>query len=148
MSVENVKKISEEELEKLIEEYDQQMDDIMNDDWDVEECEKVYKKYIKAYEQLMAMNLDKYAEKVAEAYYMFSEFYLNFTEHDVKGINVLKKRLELYKKLAERDAKYLIKVQDSYEDLADTYESIGWERKADEMYDIVDKMKESLKVKL
>lgn len=136
MGAKGIKNLSTDELEQLIKVYFDKMDEIMNDDGDVDECEKVYIKYIKAYEQLLFMDFDKYAEEVADAYHMFAEFYFNFTFHERKGINILNKRLEIYKKLAEKNANYLIEIGISYIELGDMYESIDCERKAEEMYEL------------
>ncbi len=131
--------LSEEELIQLAEEYSQKMDDIMNEDDEIE-CEKVYAKYIEVYEQLLAMNFDKYAEILLKEYYNFAEFYFNFTEHGKKGINVLKKRLEICKKLAETRTDYARELEISYNELGDQYDGLGYVKKADEMYSLAEEM--------
>lgn len=129
-----LEELSEAELLQLSEEYFQKMDDIMNEDEDEAACEKVYKKYIEVYERLFAMNFDKYAEKIVTEYYNLAEFYFNFTQHGKKGIDVLKKRLEICKKLAETKADYEKELETSYNELGDQYDGLGYVKKADEMY--------------
>ena len=132
--------LSEEELIQLVEAYSQKMDNIMNEDDDEIQCEKVYAKYIEVYEQLLAMNFDKYAEKIMQEYYNFAEFYFNFTEHGKKGINALKKRLEICKKLAETRPDYVGELEISYNELGDQYDGLGYIKKANEMYSLAEEM--------
>ena len=133
--------LSEEELIQLAEEYHKKMDNIMNEDDDEVECEKVFKKYIKVYEQLSNMNFDKYAEALMKEYLNFAEFYFNFTEYEKRGLNVLKKRLEICKKLAETRPDYIGELETSYNELGDQYDGFGYTRKADEMYSLAEEIR-------
>lgn len=133
--------MTEGELNQLAGEYSKQMAEIMEEDEDEEACEKVFKKYIKVYERLSDMNFEKYAEVLLEKYSIFADFYFEATEYFNRGINVLKKRLEVCKKIAQARMDFMSEVEISYEELGDVYDGFGFEKKADEMYSIAEEMK-------
>lgn len=141
MSGKKSEEMPEEELLQLADEYSKQMAEIMEEDEDEEACEKVFKKYIKIYERLAEMDFDKYAEVLMEKYSIFADFYLEATEYFNRGINVLKKRMEVCKKLAQTRPDMEDEIEISYEELGDVYDGFGFEKKADEMYSIAEEMK-------
>ena len=62
MANKKLSEMTEEELLQLVKKYYDEMDYIMTEEEDEEACEKVYKKYIKAYEQLLSNDFDKYVK--------------------------------------------------------------------------------------
>ena len=109
--------MSEDKLLELIDEYSEQMEEALDGDIEDEdalaECEKIYIKYIKAYEQLLSIDFMNDIEKAEMASY---------------------RRIDIYKKLAENDKRYEGEIMDVYEDLAEMYENADMDEKADEMY--------------
>ena len=63
MANKKLSEMTEEELLQLVKKYYDEMDYIMTEEDDEEACEKVYKKYIKAYEQLLVLNIYELLEK-------------------------------------------------------------------------------------
>ncbi|MBR4083563.1 MAG: hypothetical protein IKK33_04675 [Lachnospiraceae bacterium] len=55
-------------------------------------------------------------------YHNFAEFYFNFTVHGTKGIAVLKKRLEICKKLAETKQEYVRELEVSYDEAGNRFD--------------------------
>ena len=145
MAAKKLTELSEEELVQLAEAYYKQMDDIMNEEDDEVACEKVFKKYIQVYEQLATMNFEKYADVLMKEYLNFAEFYFNFTEHERRGLNVLKKRVELCQKLTQTRPEYVSELQTSYSELGDQYDGLGFTKKADEMYRLAEEIKQKSK---
>ena len=146
MANKKLSEMTEEELLQLVKKYYDEMDYIMTEEEDEEACEKVYKKYIKAYEQLLSNDFDKYVKIMLEEYTKFADF-LFYMTYENRAINVLLKRLELCKKLGETNLDYKAETEISYNELGDYYDGIGRTKKAEEMYALADEIAEEFKKK-
>lgn len=144
MANKKLSEMTEEELLQLVKKYYDEMDYIMTEEEDEEACEKVYKKYIKAYEQLLSNDFDKYVKIMLEEYTKFADF-LFYMTYENRAISVLFKRLELCKILAETIPDYLVEVKISYSEIGDNYDAMGRIKKAEEMYKLADAMEEKIK---
>lgn len=130
--------MSEDKLLELIDEYSEQMEEALDGDIEDEdalaECEKIYIKYIKAYEQLLSIDFMKYADAVLDQFYELAHFYSDFMNDIEKAEMASYRRIDIYKKLAENDKRYEGEIMDVYEDLAEMYENADMDEKAEEMY--------------
>lgn len=125
---------SEEKLLELIHYYSEKMEEIMQDEEDVDLCEEIFLKYIGAYEKLLSIDFDKYAEEVANEYYMFADFYTQYKPDIEQAIEASTKKLNIYKKLADKDKSFLDEVGYSYIELGEIYENDGNDEMAEKMY--------------
>lgn len=146
-------KMTEEELLELIATYSKPIKEVEPDEDNLDEFRELYQKYMELHEQLLTMNFDKYAKKAVDAYHTLMDIYsalelMGMEDEDKeveKEIELLTKTLEIYKKLAEKDAKYLKDVAWTYDAMGEVYEGIKDERKAEKMYDKAEKIRESIK---
>ena len=107
---------------------------------------------MEAHEQLLALDFDKYASKVVDAYYTLKDIYfaleqLGYEEEDEaagKEIKLLTRIMDIYKMQAEKDSKYLEDIAWTYDAIGEVYEGIENDKKAEEMYDMADKIRESI----
>lgn len=146
--------MTEEELQELTAAYSKQIDEMISDDDNHDECRELYQKYMEVQEQLLAMDFDKYAGQVVDAYYTLKDIYfalgqwgledVDEDEEAEKEIELLTKILDIHKKQAQKDAKYLKIVAEDYEEIGEVYEGIENDKKAEEMYDRADKIRESI----
>lgn len=140
--------MTEEELLKFTATCFEQMKEMVPDEENLGECRKLYHKYMKAYDKLLAIDFDKYADMAADAYYTLTDIYyalVNMTLSDEKAetANILKlftKMLKIHKKQAEKDPKYLQSIADDYNAMGEAYEGIGKDKKAEKMYDKADEI--------
>lgn len=143
--------MTEEALLELIDPCLKQIEEMIPDDYNLDECRKWYKKYMDTHEQLLAINFDKYADKVVSAYYTLIDIYYALEEledEDAEAenlIELLTKVLAIHKKLAQKDAKYLKSIVEDYNEMGEVYEGIGNEKKAEKMYDEADKIMKKIK---
>jgi len=147
--------VTEEALLELTATYSEQIEEMIPDDDNLDECRALYQKYMEAHEQLLTMDFDKYADKAVDAYYTLMDIYfalgqlglenVDEDEEAEKEIKFLTKILNIHKKQAQKDAKYLKTVAGDYEEIGEVYEDIGNEKKAGKMYDKADKIMESIK---
>lgn len=150
-----MKAMTEEALLELAATYSKQIEEKEPDDDNLEECRELYQKYMEVHEQLLAMNFDKYADKVVDAYDKLKDIHfalgqwgledVDEDEETEKELELLKKMLNIHKKQAQKDAKYLEDVAWAYDSMGEVYEDMGDERKAEKMYDKADKIRESIK---
>lgn len=146
-------KMTEEALLELTATYSKQIDEMEPDEDNLDECRELYQKYMEIHEQLLTLNFDKYAKKAVDAYDTLVDIYfaleqLGLEDEDKvaeKEIELLTKIQDIYKKQAEKDAKYLEDVAWTYDAIGEVYEGIEDERKAEKMYDKAEKIRESIK---
>ena len=128
----------EDKLLELIADYSDQMEEVLDGDIEDEqslaECEKIYTKYIEAYEELLSIDFTRYAEEVINELYLLAEFYSDFMKDIEKAEKASYRRIDIYKKLAENDKRYEGEIMDVYENLAEIYENADMDEKAEEMY--------------
>lgn len=67
----------------------------MQDKEDVNLCEKVFIKDIEAYEQLLTIDFDKYAEDAVNEYCIFADFYSQFKPSIRKAVKASTRKLEI-----------------------------------------------------
>lgn len=126
--------MSEEKLLEFIKSCSEKMEEIMQDEEDVNLCEKVFIKNMEAYEQLLTIDFDKYAEDAANEYCMFADFYSQWKPSIRKAVKASTRKLELCQKRAEKDKSLMDEVAYSYIELGEIYENDDRERKAEKMY--------------
>jgi len=132
--------MSEEKLLEFIKSCSEKMDEIMQNEEDVDLCEKVYIKDIDAYEQLLTIDFDKYAYEVANQYYMFADFYSQFKPNIKKAVKASTRKLDICKKIAEKDKSFLDEVAYSYIELGEIYENFDNDKMAEKMYKEAEKI--------
>ena len=130
----------EKKLLDLIKIYSEQMEEIMEDEENIDKVDEIYANYIGAYEQLLSIDFIKYAEEVANEYYLLADFYVQYKEDIEKAIEVSNKKLEIYKKLAEYDEKYIDEVGYCYIEIAEIYENADIKKEANDMYELARKI--------
>ena len=145
--------MTEEELLELTATCFKQIREMEPDEDNLDECRELYQKYMEIHEQLLVMNFDKYAKKAADAYYKLNDIYFALEQLGLedeeeaaeKEIGLLTKMLDIYKKQAQKDAKYLKDVAWAYDAMGDVYEGIENDKMAEKMYDKAEKIRESIK---
>ncbi len=133
--------MTEEELLELTATCFKQIREMEPDEDNLDECRELYQKYIDIHEQLLAMNFDKYAKKAVDAYDTLKDIYfaleqLGLEDEDKeaeKEIELLTKTLDIYKKQAEKDAKYLKDDAWAHDAMGDVYEGIENDKMAEKM---------------
>ena len=115
--------MSEEKLMEFIKSCSEKMEEIMQDEEDVDLCEKVFIKDIEAYEQLLSISFDKYAKEAANEYCIFADFYSQLKPNKRKAVKASTRKLEICKKMAQKDKSLMDEVAYSYIELGEIYEN-------------------------
>lgn len=142
--------MTEEKLLELAASYPGQMKEILQGEGDAGLCEKLYLEYMDVYEQLLSMDFDKYADKVAKEYCILVDFLVdfyrkyNYKPNLKRSIKVLTKCKNIHKKLAEKDKKYLYELSGDYEAMGEIYEDIGNDIMVGIMYNKSDRILDAI----
>lgn len=134
MNKKEMTSMSEEKLLEFIKSCSEKMEEIMQDEEDVNLCEKVFIKYIEAYEQLLTIDFDKYADEAANEYCIFADFYSQYKPNLKKAVKASTRKLDICKKMAEKDKSLLDEVAYSYIEIAEIYENNDKDKMAEKMY--------------
>lgn len=140
MNKKEMTSMSEEKLLEFIKSCSEKMEEIMQDEEDVDLCEKIFIKYIEAYEQLLTIDFDKYADEAANEYCIFADFYSQYKPNLKKAVKASTRKLDICKKMAEKDKSLLDEVAYSYIELAEIYENNDKDKMAEKMYQEAEKI--------